>query len=191
MSAAPRVQRATKTDGELVAAIAGGDLDALGELFDRHHAAVRRLAVRLGASEADADDLVQATFLEVVRAANGYDREHSVRTWLLGVTAMMMRRHRRSLARLAARLTTWASLPTSDGPATPDATFESEQAARRFDRAFRALSDKKREAFALVVLEGLSGEDAAAALGVPVNTIWTRLHHARRELKAALSGEDA
>ena len=53
-----------------------------------------------------------------------------------------------------------------------------------------ALSEKKREAFVLVTLEGLSGEEAAQALGVPVNTLWTRLHHARLELSAAIGEEE-
>ena len=43
------------------------------------------------------------------------------------------------------------------------------------------MSPKKREVFALFELEGLSGEEIAARIGVPVNTVWTRLHHARRE----------
>jgi RNA polymerase sigma-70 factor (ECF subfamily) len=40
--------------------------------------------------------------------------------------------------------------------------------------------------FVLVTLEGMSGEEASAVLGIPINTVWTRLHHARRALRAAL-----
>jgi DNA-directed RNA polymerase specialized sigma24 family protein len=49
---------------------------------------------------------------------------------------------------------------------------------------------KNREAFVLIVLEGVEAEQAAAALGVPLGTLWTRLHHARRELRARLESTD-
>jgi RNA polymerase sigma-70 factor (ECF subfamily) len=74
--------------------------------------------------------------------------------------------------------------------ATPAELFELAETERRFARAFAGLSAKRREAFVLVTLEGLSGEEAAQALGVPVNTIWTRLHHARLELRAAIDEEE-
>jgi RNA polymerase sigma-70 factor (ECF subfamily) len=88
-----------------------------------------------------------------------------------------------------ARLALWAGLARSDAPATPAEIVESDETTRRLQRAFEGLSEKKREVFVLVTLEGLSGEEAARVLGIPVNTVWTRLHHARLELRAALVGE--
>lgn len=191
MSAAPRLARSPKSDAELIAAIVSGDLEALGVLFDRHEGEVRRYLGRLGVSASDADDLVQATFLAVVGAGQNFDSAQSARSWLLGVATMMVRRHRRSLARALARLVAWSRVPRPSSSPGPDEAYESDEAARRFQRAFEALSPKKREAFALVVLEGLSGEEAAAALGIPINTVWTRLHHARRELRGALEGGES
>jgi RNA polymerase sigma-70 factor (ECF subfamily) len=178
--------RSTRSDGELVQSIAAGDLDALGILFDRHEAALRRFFARLGMSEADADDLVQATFLEVVRAAPRFDPHLPLRGWLYGLASIMARRHRRTLARAAKRLLGWASLTWLDSPQTPAAELERDRELQRFQHAFARIAPKKREVFVLVVLEGLSGEEAASALQVPVNTVWTRLHHARRELREAL-----
>lgn len=186
MSAAPRLQASPKKDAELIAAIAAGDLEALGALYDRHESEVRRYLGRLGITASDADDLVQATFMAVVGAGHNFDPAHSARSWLLGIATMMVRRHRRSLARAVARLVAWSHLPRAASAPGPDETYEADEAVRRFQSAFDALSPKKREAFALVVLEGLSGEEAAVALGIPVNTVWTRLHHARRELRRAL-----
>jgi RNA polymerase sigma factor (sigma-70 family) len=176
-------------DASLVAAVAAGNLEALGQLYDRHEPAVRRFVARLGVGANDADDLVQLVFLETLRAAPRFDPKLSARAWLLGLTGVLVRRHRRSVARAVARLVAWAGLTREPPPETPDLIVESGQSRARLERAFARLSDKKREAFALVVLEGLSGEDAARALGVPVNTIWTRLHHARLELRAALEEE--
>ena len=178
--------RSTRSDGELVQSIAAGDLDALGILFDRHEAALRRFFARLGMNSADADDLVQATFLEVMRAAPRFDPHLPLRGWLYGLASIMARRHRRTLARAAKRLLGWASLTWLESPQTPAAELEQDRELRRFQRALARVAPKKREVFVLVVLEGLSGEEAARALQVPVNTVWTRLHHARRELRAAL-----
>ncbi len=188
MSAAPRLAAVTTSDAQLLEAVAHGDLEALGVIFDRYEPHVRRYLGRLGITPEDVDDLVQATFLEVVRAAKRFDPERATKSWLFGIATMMVRRHRRSMSRTVARLAKWASQPHHRTPETPAESFESHETGRRFERAFDELSSKKREVFTLVVVEGLSGEEAAQALGIPVNTVWTRLHHARRELRAALEG---
>lgn len=178
--------RPDRTDAELVERVAAGELDGLGLLFDRHEAGLRRFFLRLGIAAGDVDDLVQATFLELLRAAPRFQPELSVKSWLLGLGAIMARRHRRSLARAAARLLSWAGRARLEMPVTPADDLERQRELRRFQVAFERLAPKKREVFTLVVLEGLSGEEAARGLGVPVNTVWTRLHHARRELRDAL-----
>lgn len=173
-------------DAELVAAVSRGDLEALGKLFERHEPLLRRYFGRLGLAPGDVDDVIQAVFLEVVRAADRYQASHSVKSWLCGIATIMARRHRRSLARWAARVTAWAGVETQEDIATPFELIEHDQAARILQRAIAGLSAKKREVFVLVTLEGLSGEEAARALGIPLKTVWTRLHYARRELRAAL-----
>jgi RNA polymerase sigma-70 factor (ECF subfamily) len=189
MTAAPELPSAMSCDRDLVASVAAGDLEGLGELFDRHAPDLRRYFARLGAPAGDVDDLIQATFLEVVRAAPRFDAAHPVRAWLFGVATWMWRRHRRSLGRTATRLAAWAGLSKGRYAPSPDEIFEGDEASRRFQRAFEGLSAKKREVFTLVTLEGFSGEEAARTLGVPINTIWTRLHHARLELRQALEEE--
>lgn len=189
MTAAPRMVRREESDAELLIAVAAGDLRALGELFDRHGPALRRYLRRMGISRADVDDLVQATFLEITRAAPSFDARHAGRSWIFGVASIMLRRHRHFLRRAAAHISAWV-MP-AEVEATPAELFERAETERRFTRAFAALSEKRREAYVLVTLEGLSGEEAAQALGVPVNTIWTRLHHARLELRAAIDEEES
>lgn len=173
------------TDTALFARIRDGDTGALGLLYDRYDRDVRRVIARLGVPPSDVDDLVQATFLEVLSCAGHYDGRECGKPWLLGLAIIMVRRHRRSLVRLAARLSSWASLP-SRATETPEEAVGASQAADRAQGALNRLSPKKREAFVLLALEGLSGEEAAKSVGVPPQTVWTRLHHARRELRAAL-----
>jgi RNA polymerase sigma-70 factor (ECF subfamily) len=178
---------ARESDEALIAAVAGGQLEALGLLFDRFEPTIFRYVQRLGVSGADADDLVQATFLEVTRAAPRFDVNLSAKSWLLGVATILVRRHRRSFARSAARVLAWAHFgyESEQAPSAHD-ELERNEEQRRFREALDKLSPKKREVFALVVLEEMRGEDAARVLGVPVNTVWTRLHHARRELRSLL-----
>jgi RNA polymerase sigma factor (sigma-70 family) len=173
------------TDTVLFARIHDGDTGALGLLYDRYDRDVRRVIARLGVPPCDVDDLVQTTFLEVLNCAERYDGRECGKPWLIGLAVIMVRRHRRSLVRLAARLSSWASLPSS-GTETPEDSVGASQAAGKAQGALNRLSPKKREAFVLLALEGLSGEEAAKSVGVPLQTIWTRLHHARRELRAAL-----
>jgi RNA polymerase sigma-70 factor (ECF subfamily) len=188
MTAAARMPAPAPPDHELVAAVANGNLEALGALFERHEPAVRRYLGRLGIAPSDADDLVQATFLEITHAAARFDPKYPARSWLLGIATVMVRRHRRSIGRAAVRVAAWAASLRSEPapPRTPAELLEAGEAIGRVERAFARLSPKKREVFVLVTLEGLSGEEAASALQIPVNTVWTRLHHARRALRAAL-----
>jgi RNA polymerase sigma-70 factor (ECF subfamily) len=177
------------TDAQLLARLKGGEVGALGQLFDRHADAVRRVVARLGVRPADVDDLVQTTFLDVLDAAASYDGRASARPWLVGMAVMRVRRHRRSLSRLAARLAAWSREPEPETP-TPEASVEGRERARRAEAALAALSQKKREVFVLVALEGLPGDEVARTLGIPVATVWTRLHHARLELREALAREE-
>lgn len=178
----------TCSDEALIAQVAEGKLDALGELFELHEPALKRYLARLGVRSCDLDDLVQATFLELTRAAPRFDARYSARAFLLGIASMMVRRQRRSLQRLSARVAAFARLVGSSEQAQAIATEELEREATlsAIARAVQQLPAKQRETFVLVSWEGLSGEQAASALGIPVKTVWTRLHHARRALRAGL-----
>ena len=177
-------------DVALMARVAAGNLDALGELFDRHEHSVRGLIRRLGVAPADIDDLVQVTFLDLARGAARYDHAQSLRSWLLGMAAMTVRRHRRSVSRWVANLAGRIYEQRRALPRTPCEDLERHQDQARFEIALARLPAKQREVFVLVAMEGASGEEVAAALRIPVNTVWTRLHYARKELRSLL-GEDS
>ncbi len=169
-------------DAADLARIARGELDGLGGLFDRHaqalHAFVRRATPR-----EDADDVVQTVFVRLVDIARGYDgRRGSARAWLFGVALRVMQERRRSFARLARTLLDLATLRPREASDATAARLELEQALGR-------LSEPKRIALLLAEGEGFSGPEIAEILGVPLGTVWTRLHHARLELRT-LSTEE-
>ena len=185
---APRVEGAV-ADDVLLTRFAQGDRDALGELFDRHHRATYRFLARLtGAHAADLDDLVQSTFVEVARAASRFDGRATVRTWLFGIGLNVARHYRRGIARRRRVITeTFDERPSQiPGVDRPDQAAERSELLGALDRAIVELPTPLREAFVACELEELPGADVARLLGVPVGTVFRRLHDARKALRAAL-----
>lgn len=187
MSTAP-AESAVALDGAvLLTRCAQGDASALGVLFDRHHVAVYRVLARLRGSDLDVDDLVQTTFLALPAAARNYDPSHSPLGFVLGVAVHHARRERRRIFR---RLSLWRahgwSLELDASAQDPERVASARQQLAAFAVALHALPAAQRETLVLVEIEGLSGEDAARSLGIPVNTLWTRLHYARASLREAL-----
>ncbi len=180
-----------RSDHAAVAAVARGDLSALGELYDRYHRDVRRVLTRIGVSEADTDDLIQATFLELPKiAANYTPQAEQCRGWICGIAVRLASRHRRSAVRYLRAILSMGHVRVAIDDATPERNAKARDELRVFDRAFRALGAKKREAFVLLELEGLSAELCGATLGVPPVTMRTRLHQARLELREAMAAWD-
>ena len=106
------------------------------------------------------------------------------RAWLYGVSVRVAQ-----AARRRARVRRWFGMEhaedATDGR-TPEHDADRRDARRTVYAALERLSDKKRTVFILFELEGLRGEEIALALGIPLRTVWTRLHHARHEFEAAL-----
>lgn len=182
----PAALPAELSDEALLSACGTGDTAALGALYERFHPVVYRVLSRLvGATCGELDDLVQATFIEVLRAAAQFQRRSSVRCYILGIASNLARHHHRSQHR---RMRMHESLPpTCPAPGEPE-----QQVAQRelFARLLVALDDLPhdlRVAFVMCDLEEIPGVDVARALGVPEGTLWRRLHEARRALRCALS----
>ncbi len=176
----------TGTDEDLLQALAGGDLGALGALFDRHYRQVRSFLARMaGTDDRDVDDLVQITFETLQRAARHYDGRASAKTFVFGVAANVARHHVRTEVRHRRKLAAVAALPDPRPPDVDDEAIARERAARLTD-AIAQLPPKLREAFVLVYLENHPGREVAAMLGVREGTIWKRLHQARSRLRALL-----
>jgi RNA polymerase sigma factor (sigma-70 family) len=171
-------------DAGLLASVAAGDLAALGALYDRHGAAVHAFVARATCGHADADDLVHDTFLTAAGIAARFDGRASARPWLIGIAARLVQRRARGLHRipqLLARLG-WGRPHAVD----PVGALEVRSALATIAPAFARLSAAKRVVLLMTELEGMSGAEIAAALEIPIGTVWTRLHSARNELLTAL-----
>lgn len=171
------------SDEGLVAACATGDRVARSLLFERHVDAVHRFISRMRASDPDAvDDLVQATFVSAFQSAARY-RDGNVRGWLYGIAANHVRMYARTEIRRKTAMKAVAETMLASKSPQDAATIA------KLPGAIESLPHDQRVALVLVDLEGQKGCDAAASLGIPEGTLWRRLFHARKALRAALGGE--
>jgi RNA polymerase sigma-70 factor (ECF subfamily) len=175
------------SDAELFREIAAGELGPLGVLFDRYHEDVRQFVLRSARAGADVDDVAQETFLTAARAASSYDGRESARPFLIGVAAQLLRRRRRTFARLDTLLEAFGRAPRPRPPTPEDAVATNEE-ERRLHAAMAKLSDERRMVLVMVEWNGMSGVEVAEALGIPPGTVWRRLHEARATLKTVIEG---
>jgi RNA polymerase sigma factor (sigma-70 family) len=172
-------------DPEIMRRLAAGDSSALGELYDRHSHSIRRFLAQVTANAEDVDDLTHAAFLAAADIAGRYDGRPSCRPWLIGIAAQMLRRRKRRFARFRALLSSFGGSP----PASVDPA-RGFQERTDIGRALLAISEAKRVTFLMAEVEGLTCPEIAAALKIPIGTVWTRLHAARRELRLALESSE-
>ncbi len=177
---------AEETDADLLRRVSAGDLGPLGILYDRYHDSVRQFVARATAGGADADDITHEAFLTLARIADRYDGRSSARPLLLGIAAQLVREQRRSGARWFEVLTTLAGGTPSLSTRTPEDAASLTEDMAHFEQVLGRLPEEKRLVLLLVEREGLSGEEVARALHIPLNTVWTRLHYARAEVRRAL-----
>jgi RNA polymerase sigma-70 factor (ECF subfamily) len=170
-----------------VARLRSGELGALGEAYDRHHAHVRAFAQRLVGDASAAEDLVQETFVALPQAIHAFKSEASLRTFLVGIAVNHARHHVRAAARRRATMSRFAAEPP--GRCTnPEHEAERAQLGLALSRALDELPDDQRVAFVLCEVEERTSTEVALILRVPEGTVRTRLFHARRKLRVSLEG---
>ena len=141
-----------------------------------------RFATQLVGSD-EADDVVQDTFLRAAKIAARFNPSApSARPWLFGIAVRIVQERRRSVRRFLDAVSRFGAQARS--ASAPAADEQSDVA-----RALSTLSVPKRTVLVLAEVEGFSCQEIAEMLSVPVGTVWTRLHHARKELRASWGGE--
>ena len=172
---AVRLVRQASTDAQALDRVAQGDVGVLGEVYDRHGRALLAFVSRVHDSS-DAEDVVQEVFVRASRNAADYDgRTESARAWLFGIAARIIQERRRSLRRLSRALVRFGAHSSSSHHAEPQRLD--------IDKALRRMSEAKRVVLVLAEVEGFTCDEVANILSIPVGTVWTRLHHARKELR--------
>ena len=159
------------------------DIDAL---YVEHAAVLARVLARLTGDGPHVDDLIQETFLVAFRKRATFDGSSTHRTWLYGIAARLASRHRRGVGRWLRALAGVTDEPPLHVGAAPDRAIDRERARVVVQDVLARLPFKQREVFTLYELEELEGNEIATLLGIPVNTVWTRLHHARKRFEESM-----
>ena len=177
------------SDRELWARAVDGDREAFGRIFDRHAKTVYNHLFRRTADWSEAEDLTSTVFLHAWRRRSDttLDRDSAL-PWLLGIADHLMSNTRRRLRRAEALLDRLVSHdePVSDHADRVAGLVDDERRMSEIHRALTRLPRHEREVVELCVWSGLDQQAAAAALGVAVGTVKSRLHRARRRLGADL-----
>jgi RNA polymerase sigma-70 factor (ECF subfamily) len=166
---------------ELIARIAEGDRKAFEELYNLYHRRMARFLTRLTHRYDLAEEIINDTFWVVWRKARSFRGDSQPSTWILGIAYRKARNAFRTSARLAEKnLEAQALPPTCEGPAG---------AAELRDWLMQALEQlpvEQRLAVELCYELGYSCEEIATVMSCPVNTVKTRLFHARAKLQKLL-----
>jgi RNA polymerase sigma-70 factor (ECF subfamily) len=168
------------TDESLVASIAQGDKRALQTLYGRHSVRVYRFVLRFLNDEASAEDMVSEVFFDVWRQADRFEGRSQVSTWLLAIArnkALSVLR-RRSTEELDEEVAEFIEDPSDD----PEVTMQKRQQANVLQACLTELSPAHREIIDLVYYHEKSIEEVAEIVGVPANTVKTRMFYARKRI---------
>lgn len=168
-------------EAELVSRIAAGDRRALEELYTLYHRRMARFLVRLTNRYELAEEIINDTFWVVWTKAGDFRGDSQPSTWILGIAYRKARNAFRSAARQAVE----TGLEAANMPAVCD-PFGTEELRDWLQHALAQLPPEQRLAVQLCYELGHSCEEIAAITGCPVNTVKTRLFHARAKLQKLL-----
>lgn len=169
------------------AALRAGEPAALDRLYRDYARAVLGWCVRLGAPGNDAEDAAQEVFIVALRQARTWRGDASLTTWLFQITRRVLANQRRRLA--VRRFFGLEQAPEPSVPARAEVAFNQADARLLVQRALDRLPEAQREALVLVDLDERPATEAAELLGVPVGTVYSRLHAARRAFATAAAQE--
>ncbi|HKZ13344.1 MAG TPA: RNA polymerase sigma factor [Solirubrobacterales bacterium] len=169
----------------------GTDPEAFEAFYRENVEGVQRFVARRVDDRERAADLTAEIFLAAITAAHTYDRRLGPpQAWLYGIARVTVAadRRRRGRERAGMQRVRGSALIGDDDIAAMDARIDAEARSRELYAAMGRLAEGERAVLELVVLDGLSVSEAAAAAGVRPVTARVRLHRARRKLRAELEG---
>ena len=169
-------------EAELIARVARQDRRAFEELYNLYHRRLARFLTRLTRRYDLAEEIINDTFWVVWRGAGDFRGESQPSTWILGIAYRKARNAFRSAARARAR----ENLSLHSFPLTTEEPARAEELRDWLAHALNELPVEQRLAVELCYELGHSCEEIAKIMGCPVNTVKTRLFHARAKLQKRL-----
>ncbi|MCA9620616.1 MAG: sigma-70 family RNA polymerase sigma factor [Myxococcales bacterium] len=188
--ASPDITEATSRTGDIddvtLRACQLGDRRAAGRFIRHYQHMVFAFLSRMVGPGPHVEDLAQEVFLRAYRALPRFERRPNTRvsTWLLTIATRLVRDRRRKRSPVLLPLHEETALPSPN--AHPERERQRREIAEAFERAASQLSEEQRLVFVLAEFHGLSMQEIADLVGVPGNTVKTRLHRARQRLRELL-----
>lgn len=162
-------------------AVQGGDLDALGELFERHHRPVFHFLSRTTGDSAAAEDLVQEVFVRILKYRHTFDPDARFETWLFRIARNARTDHFRKRPPSTAPVDEALELAAREPG--PGARLEQAVDVRQLERALGQLPDEPRELLVLARYHGMPYDRIADLLGIEVGAVKVRVHRAMKQLR--------
>lgn len=167
---------------------AGACVPDLAGVYEAHFRYVWRCLRSLGVLEAQLEDALQDVFLVVQKRLQDFDGQVELRTWLYAIALRVARKYRSRSGRDAARHTNAAEvLESTAAPGSLEGTAEQNERLILARRALDTLDDDKREVFVLARIEQMAAPEIASVLGIPLNTVYSRLRAARLAFEAEVA----
>jgi RNA polymerase sigma-70 factor (ECF subfamily) len=185
--AAPKAHRSTQeatSDEALVHRVAQGDRSAMHELYARRHLAIYRFVVRLSHDSATAEDVTSDTFLDVWRQADRFQGRSGALTWMFGIARF--KAYSAMRARVHQEWDGEALAAIEDPSCDPASSLDQQDRGALIQRCLMKLSPQHREVIHLAYYHEKSVAEVAAIVGIPHNTVKTRMFSARRRLARLL-----
>lgn len=199
MSTRTSASGGSPSDAELMLAFQRGDARAFEELAKRHQRGIYNFVLRSVRERGRAEELLQEVFLRVVRSKDRYERTAKFSTWIYSIARnLCVDESRRARFRdhqsldaerrgkngdgggpMVARLES-KSVPT-------DAAAEAPKLRRRLEDAVAALPEEQREVFVMRQVSGMSFREIGESIGVPENTVKSRMRYALEKLREQLA----
>jgi RNA polymerase sigma-70 factor (ECF subfamily) len=172
------------SDEVLIGRIAKGDRLAMQVLFARHHVRVYRFVLRLVGNPTVAEDLISEVFLDVWRQADRFEGRSAVSTWMLAIARF------KALSALRKKpeeeLDEETAETIEDTADTPEVALEKKDKSAILRQCLEKLSPEHKEIIDLVYYHEKSVEEVAEIVGIPENTVKTRMFYARKKLAELL-----
>ena len=173
---------------QLVARIQAGDRRAFEELLDSYETRVYRLALRFTGSISDAEDVTQEIFLGIYKGLTNFRGQSSLGTWIYRVAMNHCLEFRRKRKLEFIPYDEELTLASTNWREDPYQSADKNELTERVKEALKSLSPLHREVIVLHELQGMTYQEVAAALDVPVGTVKSRLSNAFRRLRELLGG---
>jgi RNA polymerase sigma-70 factor (ECF subfamily) len=185
---APQHYMITGDERQLVVRIQAGDRQAFEQLLDSYETRVYRLALRFTGCVPDAEDVTQEIFLAIYKGIGNFRGNSTLGTWIYRIAMNHCLEFRRKRRLEVLPYDEELTLASTDWRKDPVQSADRQELSAKVEAAINCLSPMHRDVIVLHELQGLTYQEVAATLNVPVGTVKSRLSNAFRRLRDLLGG---